>query len=169
LPRLASFVFITYAACIVITGAAAQGFDTFSSPQQLTNQAIIAVGNIGERPRLIDNSSSTSSFSRQQQTVYEIGMFCFYRFSSLDEIAGKAGLLLVDKSSNVSIGVISNIHSLIKVKSESITLLDCASLGMQERKQIERQLEEQLEVLKRQREIFEQMRKNQQQSTKVKP
>lgn len=172
-PYRAASIALAIAAFAVMTNASAEGFDTLSHPEKMADQAIIVAGNIGKRQRMTDYSKSNSILISQQNVIYEIGQYCF-SLNSLDDISGKAGMLMVDRFSNPSIALISSLVS-IKISVE-VTLFDCISLMMQEQKQIssqaDRQLETfktQLETLKTQRELLDKMQKNQRQLTKPKP
>ena len=165
----AVFVLFVLWVCSSLTNVWAEGFDTFGDQQRLENQAIIAAGNIGKRTSLTAYSSDTSYFDRQKQTIYEIGRYCFKSSDSYEDISGKAGLLLVDQFSNTSIGVVTDSISSIKVKLTGVQVLDCVSLSMQESKRLQNQLNQQLEALKQQRALLDQMLKNQRPAPKKTP
>jgi hypothetical protein len=159
----------TSAACALNSNALAEGFDTFGDQLRLENLIIIQSGNIGERSRAASYSNDTSYFDRQKQTVFEIGQFCFKSSGSFEDISGKAGLLLLDQFSNASIGVITTSISSIKIKMTGVIVLDCASLTLQEGKQTQKRLQQQLEILKQQQTVLDQMIKAQRAAAKKAP
>ena len=167
--RVLRFALATSVACALASNALAEGFDTFGDQQRLENQVIIASGNIGKRTTAASFSNDLSYFDRQKQTVFEIGRFCFKSSDSFEDISGKAGLLLVDQFSNTSIAVITESISSIKIKMAVVSVLDCASLAMQEGNRIQKQLQQQLETLKQQRAILDQMIKDQRAAAKKAP
>lgn len=168
-PKVILLALVASGACSLTSKALAEGFDTFSDQQRLENQVIIASGNIGKRMSAASSSSDTSYFDRQKQTVFEIGRFCFKSSDAFEDISGKAGLLLLDKYSHSSVAVVTESISTIKIKMTGVTVMDCASLTIQEGKQLQNQLQQQLEALKQQRAAFDQMIKDQRAATKKTP
>ena len=167
--RVFRFVLPISVACAFGSTAMADGFDTFGDQQRLENQVIVASGNIGKRTSVASYSNDLSYFDRQKQTVYEIGRFCFKSSDSYEDVSGKAGLLLLDQFSNASIAVITESISSIKIKMTAVNVLDCASLTMQEGNRLQKQLQQQMETLKQQRAILDQMIKDQRAAAKKTP
>lgn len=155
--------------CAPMSMALAEGFDTFSDQQRLENQVVVAAGNIGKRMSATSYSNDISYFDRQKQTVFQIGRFCFKSTEAFEDISGKAGLVLLDQYSQASVAVVTESISTIKIKMMSVAVFDCASLTMQEGKQLQNQLQQQLEVLKQQRAALDQMLKDQRAATKKAP
>jgi hypothetical protein len=162
-------IHIALATSALATNASAEGFDTFGDQQRLENQVIIASGNIGKRTSAASYSNDTSYFDRQRQTVFDIGRFCFKGSDSFEDISGKAGLLLVDQFSNASVAVITDSISSIKIKMTGVIVLDCSSLTMQEGNKFQKQLQQQMEILKQQRATLDQLIKEQRTATKKTP
>lgn len=174
--RALHFALATSAACAFGSNALAEGFDTFGDQQRLENQAIIASGNIGKRMSAASYSNDLSYSDREKQTVFEIGRFCFKPADIYEDISGKAGLLLVDQYSHTSIAVITESISTTRIKMTAVSVLDCLSLSMQESNRIQqegnrvqKQLQQQLETLKRQQAILDQMLKDQRAAAKKAP
>jgi hypothetical protein len=167
--RVLHFALATFAVSALVSNARADGFDTFGDQQRLENQIIITSGNIGKRTSVAGYSNDLSYSDRQKQAVFEIGRFCFKSSDSFEDISGKAGLLLVDQFSNASIAVITDSISSIKIKLTSVTVYDCASLTMQESNRLQKQLQQQLESLKQQQAILDQMIKAQRAAAKKAP
>ena len=119
--------------CSICIGANADGFEMLDDSQKLADQTIVASGNI---TKFSSESMSLDGLpSHNNQIVYQVGQSCF---SSFENISDKAGLLLIDKYSIVSIAVLSISITSIKVNIARVTLLDC------------------IEVLKRNNESFNQ-------------
>ena len=163
--KMLLFVLVTLGIFVTTSKAIAGGFDTFSDQQRLENQMIIATGNIGKQTTFTD----TSNLNIQKQTVFEIGRFCFKSSDSFEDISGKAGLLLLDQFSSASIGLITESISSIKIKLIRVTVLDCASLALQESKRLQSQFLQQMEILKQQKAALDQMLKDQRSTTKKTP
>lgn len=121
--RLLFFVIL----CASSINANAEGFDMFGEHQKLVNQTIVESGDITE-------------FSRRSQetVVYQIGQSCFV---SSENLSRKAGLLLVNQYSNVSIVTFSPEISSIKTAIYSVTLLGCVQVIKQFRENIQRDFE----------------------------
>jgi hypothetical protein len=164
---------IAFALGVLSGGAKADAleFDRYgyNDPNKLTDQEIIAVGNITEMTRIRDSSVDNSAFPRQKDIVYQIGQpaqFCFTpsdRFMPSDKFLNKAGLLLVDKYSSVTIALLSaDFNHVLKVDSEQISLLDCASISQQEIKDVLKRMNDMI----KKNDVLIQSLKKQQQATK---
>jgi len=170
--KMVHFVLAIFASYAFGANAIAGGFDTYGDQQRLENQVIITSGNVSTRSSVSNTSNYSmdlSYFDRQKQTVFEIGRFCFKISDSFEDISGKAGLLLVDQFSNTSIAVITESISSIKIKFISVIVYDCISLTMQESNRYQKQLQQDLEMLKQQRAILDQMMKSQRATSKKAP
>lgn len=165
--RLLLFVVL----CATGVGAKAEGFETFGGHQKLTDQTIIASGNISEFSRGSVSSSDLSPLGRQKGVVYQVDQFCF---TSPEDISDKAGLLLIDKYSTISIATFSTSISSIKVNVTNVTLLDCvevikrdnenfhrdANLALQQLEMQRKNNEALIELLKKQQSLRRPKKKN---------
>lgn len=106
-------------------GSKAEEFDMFGDHQKLANQTIVASGNIREFFRGSGSLGSLPPLGSQKEVVYQVGQFCF---ASSEDISGKAGLLLVDQYSTISVATFSTSITSIKVAISSVTLLDCVQV-----------------------------------------
>ncbi|MFA6016393.1 MAG: hypothetical protein WC742_15145 [Gallionellaceae bacterium] len=115
------FVVLCVASCI----AKAEGFDTFGDHQKLADQTIVASGNISSFYFGSGSLGTLPLFGSQKAAVYQVGQFCF---ASSEDNSGKAGLLLVDQNSSVSVATFSTNISSIKVNIFNVAILDCVQL-----------------------------------------
>ena len=111
--------------CVASGSTKAEGFDTFGDHQKLENQTIVASGNISSFYFGSGSQGTQSLLGSQREAVYQVGQFCF---ASSQDNSGKAGLLLVDQNSNVSVATFSTNISSIKVTIFNVTILDCVQL-----------------------------------------
>lgn len=146
--------------CVVVlltclgTPATASEFDTFSEHAKLVDQQILAVGDIAIMERPSAQPESDYRFGLYRLKLYQLGRFCF---ASSDNLKGKAGLLLVDRSSTLSVATISSAISGIMVYINAVTNMDCESIRQQDAQQTldkidnqRKQIELLLESLKKQ-------------------
>lgn len=134
----------------------------FSEHEKLNDQAIIASGNIGKLARVSSDTNSSGNSSFTHTEIYQIGNWCF---SSDAGLAGKAGLLLVDRGRSVSVGVLTMQISGIKVLVRPTTLLDCSALQQEDFKTLMNQIEAQ----RKQTEALIQSLRRQQQNQRKSP
>jgi arginine decarboxylase-like protein len=143
-------------------GTKAEGFDVFGDHQKLPNQTIVASGNISEFSRGFTSLGAGTT----QEVVYQVGQFCF---ASSEDISGKAGLLLIDQFSTISVATFSSSITSIKVNVSSATLLDCVQVIKRDTENIQRdfnRLQQQIEIDQKKNKAMIELLKKQQQSLK---
>lgn len=167
--RAIPYAAFTIAICSLTVKANADGFDTFGDQQRLEGQVVIASGNISRRTGSSVNTNDIFNADRYRSITYDMGRYCFKGADSDEDLSGKAGLLMLDQFSNAAIGILSPSTSSIKVKLMTVILFDCMTLAIRENNKKLDQLEQQLEILKQQRALLDQMLKNQKPATKKSP
>ena len=150
-------------------GANAEGFDSSSDQNKLTDQTIVAAGNIEDYSRAIGSSDTMPPIGLPRQVVYRVAQFCF---TSLEDLSGKAGLLLIDKYSTVTVATFSTSLSSIKVNSSRVTLLDCRQVLARDWENFQmnaKRLQEEIELQRKQNEAMIELLKKLQRSSKPSP
>lgn len=141
----------------------ADGFDNFGDYQRLEGKTIFASGNVGGLFRGRISPGNSSQFGRKDETVFKIGQFCF---ASSEDVLDKAGLLFIDKYSDVSIAIFSTSISSISVKITSATLIDCAQQMKRDADDDLARFKRQIEADRKKNEAMLEMLKKQEQSLK---
>lgn len=136
-----------------ICAANADGFEMFSSPEQLEGKAILKAGNIS---RMASFSAEPIGLLGRGEITYQLGLYCF-RVGRGDDLTNKAGLLLVDQAGTPSLAVVSDSISSIKVAVQPVALYDCQALIRQKIQQQTDDLNRQMEAIKQQHELNEQL------------
>lgn len=148
--------------CVICIDLKAEVFETSSDYEKLTNQTIIASGNIAEFSRESEPLYSRLSLDRKKEIVYRVSHFCF---ASIEDISNKAGLLLIDKYSTVSIAILSTPYSSINVSITNVTLLDCEEVIKRESENIEqdfKNFQQEVEMQRKKNEAMIELLKKQQ-------
>jgi len=140
----------------------AEGFETLSDHEKLTNNLIIAVGGINKIPLRF---SEPQPYEITNTHYYRIGTQCF---SSIFDMPNKPGALMIDHYSNINVGVFNNSVLGIKVEYQPVTLIDCQEVtdlrmeGLRkEQSSTQRQLELEKQKLKSMIEEYQKLQQKQ--------
>lgn len=124
--------------CVIVvlafqsTAATASAFDTFSEQTKLVDQQILAAGEISLMQRTGTQSGTHFSLGLSRPKLYQLGRYCFV---SSDNLENKAGLLLVNASSTVSVATIASEISGLMVQVSEVTNVDCNAIRQQDTQQ----------------------------------
>lgn len=144
--------------------AHSEGFDTFTQLDKLEGKAIVKADNI--RQLTMVNLNTPDPYAARPPKWYQLGQYCF-KSAGLEELNGKAGLILVDQLGILSVAVITESIGSVKVTTQQISAYDCAALMRQQAQDMNEDLNRQIEALKRQREAIEKLRNSLQQKGKA--